>query len=172
MEYDVMLDTGTDFEITDDSLAEWALKKIFEAKKEHKRLSDLIEAERTSLDAKQEKIDRRYESDTGFLLSKLNLYLDSVETKKTKTQETYRLLSGKLVRKFAKQKLTPDKTALLEWCKQNAPECVKHTEEAMWSEVKGKFAIVDGAVICSDTGEIVTCVGVEETPASFDVTGE
>ena len=172
MEYDVMLENNTDFEITDDGLAEGALKKILEAKKEHKRLTELVDAERERLDAKQSKIDSRYENETGYLLSKLNIYIDSVETKKTKTQETYRLLSGKLVRKFAKQKLTPDKNALLEWCKQNAPDCIKHTEEAMWSEVKGKFAIVEGGVICTDTGEFVTCVGVEDTPASFDVTGE
>lgn len=158
------------FEITDDSTAEWALKKIIEAKKERQRLLDLVDAEKQNLDIKKEQINKRYETDTGFLLSKLNTYLDTVDRKKTKTQETYQLLSGKLVRKFAKQKLVPDKEALLEWCKQNAPEYVKHTEEAMWGEVKGKFSIIDGAVICSDTGELVSCVGVEETPTTFDVT--
>lgn len=158
------------FEITDDSTAEWALKKIIEAKKERQRLLDLVDAEKQNLDIKKEQINKRYETDTGFLLSKLNTYLDTVDRKKTKTQETYQLLSGKLVRKFAKQKLVPNKEALLEWCKQNAPEYVKHTEEAMWGEVKGKFSIIDGAVICSDTGELVSCVGVEETPTTFDVT--
>ena len=172
MEYDVTIENNEAFEITDDAVAEWALKKVLEAKKEQNRLTELVNAERERLDLKQREIDKRYENETAFLLSKLHLYLNSVETKKTKTQETYRLLSGKLVRKFAKQKLVPDKVALLEWCKQNAPDCVKHTEEAMWSEVKGKFNIVGDSVICTDTGECVTCVGVEETPATFDVTGE
>lgn len=172
MDYDVTIENNDSFEITDDALAEWALKKILEAKKEQNRLTELVNAERKMLDLKQAKIDSRYENETAFLLSKLNLYLDSVETKKTKTQETYRLLSGKLVRKFAKQKLTPNKETLLEWCKQNAPDCIKRTEEVMWSEVKGKFNIVGDAVICADTGECVTCVGIEETPATFDVTGE
>lgn len=170
MEYDVTMENNTSFEITDDSTAEWALKKIIEAKRERQRLLDLVDAEKQNLDIKKEQINKRYEADTGFLLSKLNTYLDTVDRKKTKTQETYQLLSGKLVRKFAKQKLVPDKEALLEWCKQNAPEYVKHTEEAMWGEVKGKFSIIDGAVICSDTGELVSCVGVEETPTTFDVT--
>ena len=172
MNYDVMMENNETFEITDDGLAEWALKKVIEAKKEQKRLTDLITAERERLDLKQCEIDKRYENDTAFLLSKLNQYLNSVETKKTKTQESYRLLSGKLVRKFAKQKLVPNKEALLEWCKQNAPEFVKRTEEAMWADVKSKFVIIDGGVICSDTGELVSCVSVEETPATFDVTGE
>ena len=162
-------DVKEEFVITTDSEAEWALKKVLEAKRERQRLIDLIEAERAELDRKEEKIEKRYESDTGYLLSKLNAYLDTVERRKTKTQETYQLLSGKLVRKFAKLKLTPNKEALLDWCKQNAPDCVKRTEEAMWGDVKSKFAIVDGAVICTETGEFVSCVGVEEAPSTFDV---
>lgn len=172
MEYDVTIENDTGFEIADDSTAEWALKKVIEAKRERQRLLDLIDAEKANLDMKKEQINKRYETDAGFLLSKLNAYLDTVDRKKTKTQETYQLLSGKLVRKFAKQKLVPNKEALLEWCEQNAPEYVKHTKEAMWGEVKSKFAIVGDTVICTDTGEYVTCVGVEETPATFDVTGE
>ena len=164
------LEVREQFEINDDSSAEWALKKIIEAKRERQRLLDLIDVEKATLDAKKEQVNKRYETDTGFLLSKLNAYLDTVERKKTKTQETYQLLSGKLVRKFAKQKLVPNKEALLDWCKQNAPEYVKHTEEAMWGEVKGKFSIIDGVVIYSDTGELVTCVSVEESPITFDVT--
>ena len=164
------LEIREQFEITDDSTAEWAIKKIIEAKKERQRLLELVDAEKANLEIKKDQINKRYETDTGFLLSKLNVYLDTVDRKKTKTQETYQLLSGKLVRKFSKQKLVPDKEGLLEWCKQNAPEYVKHTEEPMWGEVKGKFSIIDGAVIYSDTGELVTCVGVEETPMTFDVT--
>ena len=164
------LEIREQFEITDDSTAEWALKKIIDAKKERQRLLDLVDVEKQKLEAKKDQINKRYDTDTGFLLSKLNAYLDTVTRKKTKTQETYQLLSGKLVRKFAKQKLVPDKEALLAWCKENAPEYVKRTEEAMWGEVKGKFNIVDGSVIYSDTGEYVPCVGVEETPMAFDVT--
>lgn len=160
------------FEITDDSKAEWAIKKVLEAKKERERLLQLIDAERERLDEKEEKIEKRYESDTAYLMSKLNAYLDTVERKKTKTQEAYQLLSGKLVRKFAKQKLTPDKTALLEWCKENAPEFIKHTEEAMWGEVKSKFAISGANVVCTETGECVQCVNITEEPAEFDVKGD
>lgn len=160
------------FEITDDKTAEWALKKILAAKRERARLTELIEAEREELDRKQEQIEKRYDAATAFLYSKLALYLDTVECKKTKTQETYQLLSGKLVRKFAKVKLVPDKSALLEWCKENAPDCIKHTEEAVWSEAKSKFDIVGDSVFCTETGECVDCVKIEETPMTFDVKGD
>ena len=169
---DEVKEVSEQFEITDDNTAEWAIQKVLEAKAEKERLLSLVEEARKELDLKQERIENRYESDTGFLLSKLNSYLDTVKCKKTKTQESYQLLSGKLVRKFAKQKLVPDKAALLEWCKQNAPDCVKHTEEAMWSEVKDKFSIFGESVVCTETGECVTCVTVAETPSTFDVKGE
>lgn len=166
------VEEGKTFDITDDSTAEWALKKVLAAQKERTRLMDLITAEREELDRKEELIEKRYESDTSYLLSKLNEYLDKVELKKTKTQGSYQLLSGKLVRKFAKKKLVPNKEALLEWCKLNAPDFVKHTEEAMWGDIKGKFDIVGDSVICTETGECVSCVGIEETPMTFDVKGE
>ena len=157
------------FEITDDSAAEWALKKVLEAKEERQRLLDLIESEKDRLDAKKEQVEKKYESNTGYLLSKLNEYFETVTKRKTKTQESYQLLSGKLVRKFAKQKLTPNKEALLQWCKENAPECIKTTEEASWSDVKSKLIICDGAVVYAETGELVNCVSVDEVPPVFDV---
>lgn len=171
MEYieNTEFETNEQFEINDDSAAEWALKKVLLAKSERERLLGLIEAERAELDRKEEKVEKRYESETAFLLSKLNAYLEKVESKKTKTQETYQLLSGKLVRKFAKLKLVPDKPKLLDWCKENAPDCVKVTEEAKWADVKGKFAVVGDNVIFAETGEFVSCVSVEEEPSVFDV---
>lgn len=163
---------NAEFEINDDATAEWALKKVLSAKRERERLLALIKTEREDLDRKEERAEKRYEADTSYLLSKLNAYLDKVERKKTKTQESYQLLSGKLVRKFATQKLVPDDEALLEWCKKNAPEYIKHEETPMWSKVKSKFAIANGIVICAETGECVTCVSVEEKPSAFEVKGD
>lgn len=160
------------FEVIDDSTAEWALKKVLEAKRERERLLELVEAEKALLDEKEKKINIRYDYDTANLLSQLYAYFDTVAKKKTKTQESYQLLSGKLVRKFPKQKLVPDKTALLEWCKDNAPEYIKHTEEAMWGEIKSKFAIMGDVVVNSSTGEVVSCVSVTEEPSTFDVKGD
>jgi hypothetical protein len=160
------------FEITDDSTAEWALKKVLEAKRERERLLELVEKERELLDEKEKKINIRYDSSTAYLLSQLYAYFDTVAKKKTKTQESYQLLSGKLIRRFPKQKLVPDKAALLEWCKDNAPEYIKHTEEAMWGEIKSKFEIMGDVVVNSSTGEVVSCVTVAEEPSTFDVKGD
>ena len=171
IEFEDIAESGQ-FEITDDIMAEWAVKKILGAKRERERLISLIEAELAELEIKRKKVETRYESDTSYLLSRLNAYLDRVDRKKTKTQESYQLLSGKLVRKFPKQKLVPDEAALIAWCKENAKECVKQTERVMWSEVKDKFAVHGNSVIYTETGECVACVKVEEVPCVFDVKGD
>lgn len=159
----------TEFTIDSDEMAEWALKKVLAAKKEKERLTALVDAERESLDRAQENIDKRYESDTSYLLFKLGEYFKTVEHKETKTQESYQLLSGKLVFKKPTQKLEQQKEALLEWCKTNAPEYVRTEQSVEWGQIKKCMRIVGESVIYDATGEVVTGVAVTETAGTFDV---
>lgn len=159
----------TEFIIDSDEKAEWALKKVLAAKKEKERLTALIDAERERLDRAQEDIDKRYENETSYLLHKLSKYFETVEHKTTKTQESYQLLSGKLVFKKPSQKLKQDEGVFLEWCKQNAPEYVKTEESVAWGDIKKQMQIVGDAVIYGATGEIVSGVAVAEVAGVFDV---
>lgn len=159
----------SDFTIETDEMAEWALKKVLAAKKEKERLSALIDTERETLNRKQEEIDKRYENDTSYLISKLNEYFQTVERKETKTQESYQLLSGKLVFKKPAQKMEQNEEALLEWCKTNAPEYVITKQSVAWGQIKKCMQIVGEAVIYDATGEIVSGVTVSETAGTFDV---
>lgn len=159
----------SDFTIETDEMAEWALKKVIAAKKEKERLSALIDAERERLDRAQEDIDKRYENDTSYLIFKLNEYFQTVEHKETKTQESYQLLSGKLVFKKPTQKIEQNEEALLEWCKTNAPEYVITKQSVAWGQIKKGMQIAGDAVIYSATGEIVSGVTISETPGAFDV---
>lgn len=159
----------SDFAIETDEMAEWALKKVLAAKEEKERLSALIEREREILDHKQKEIDKRYESDTSYLILKLNEYFQTVKHKETKTQESYQLLSGKLVFKKPTQKIEQQKEALLEWCKENAPEYVKTEQSVEWGQIKKCMKIVGDVVIYDTTGEIVSGVTISETAGTFDV---
>lgn len=159
----------SDFAIETDEMAEWALKKVLAAKKEKERLSALIDKERETLDRKQEEIDKRYENETSYLIFKLNEYFQTVEHKETKTQESYQLLSGKLVFKKPTQKMEQQKEALLKWCKVNAPEYVRTEQSVEWGEIKKRMKIVGDAVIYDTTGEIVSGVMISETAGTFDV---
>lgn len=158
-----------EFTIDSDEMAEWALKKVLAAKKEKERLTALIDAEREKLDRKQEDIDKRYENDTSYLLYKLSEYFKTVEHKETKTQESYQLLSGKLVFKKPTVKLEQDKNALLNWCKTNAPEYVRTEQSVEWGQIKKCMRIVGESVIYDTTGEVVQGVAITETAGTFDV---
>lgn len=159
----------SEFVIDSDEMAEWALKRVLAAKKEKERLSALIDAERERLDLAQENVDERYEHDTSYLLHKLNKYFETVEHKQTKTQESYQLLSGKLIFKKPSQKMEQDKGAFLAWCKDNASEYVKTEESVAWGEIKKQLNIVGDAVIYGPTGEIVSGVAIAEVAGVFDV---
>ena len=162
-------EAGDVFTIDTDEKAEWALKKVLAAKKEKERLSALIASERERLDRAQDDIDKRYEDDTSYLLFKLGEYFKTVEHKETKTQESYQLLSGKLVFKKPSQKLEQQEEALLEWCKHNAPEYVRTKQSVEWGQIKKCMKIVGDAVIYDATGEIVQGVAVSEVAGVFDV---
>lgn len=159
------------FEITDDSTAEWALKKILAARRERERLTDLVKAEKEELDRHQEQIEKRYEQETAYLLVKLGEYFDTVEHKKTKTQETYQLLSGKLIFKKPTQEMKPDEEALLKWCKENAPDFVQVKESVKWGEFKKRLMLSGESAFYSGTGEAVECITVTEKAGTFDVKG-
>ena len=100
---------------------------------------------------------------------KLNEYFRTVERKETKTQESYQLLSGKLVFKKPTQKMEQNEDALLEWCKTYAPEYVITKESVAWGQIKKCMQIAGDAVVYSATGEIVSGVTISETEGSFDV---
>lgn len=160
------------FTITDDSTAEWALQKVLSAKAERDRLTELVKAEAAKLKTHQELIDKRYENSTGFLLSKLYEYFNTVEHKNTKTQESYQLLSGKLVFKKPKMEANKSEDALLEWCKNNAPKYVKTSESVAWGELKKNLVFNGDIAILKDTGEVVGGISVAESTGSFDVSGD
>ena len=92
-------------------------------------------------------------------------YFDTVEHKATKTQETYKLPTGRLKMKLAGETMVPDKEilALL------YPDLVVQKPDFQWGELKKRLSIVDGKVIDTETGEFVEAVAVEAVPPKFIV---
>jgi len=166
---EVEISESEEFTIDTDEKAEWALKKVLAAKKEKERLLALIDAEHDRLDQKGDAVCKQYENETSYLLFKLGEYFRTVEHKETKTQESYQLLSGKLIFKKPTQKIEPDEEAFLAWCKQNAPEYVRQKESVAWGDIKKQMVVDGNTVIYGATGEVVTGVSVTETAGVFDV---
>ena len=156
--------------IADDGCAEWALRKIQDERTELARLKELAEAQIARIEEKVAAAERRCENGTRFLTNKLAEYFETVPHKKTKTKESYRLLSGSLVKKLGGYSMEKDDEKLLEYLKASGNEdMIKVTEKPAWGEFKKRLEIVGGAVMVKDTGEIVECVTVTENPDTFTV---
>ena len=147
---------GSGFEIDSDDKAEWALQKIEENQKEFDRLSKLAENQIEQIKLKLEKAKTQNENSRCFFTEKLKTYFNNVEHKKTKTQESYKLLSGTLVMKKGKDKIEKDDDELLIFIKQNnLNDFIKTKESVSWSDFKKGLFIKTKEVEDAETGEVV-----------------
>jgi phage host-nuclease inhibitor protein Gam len=159
------------FIVDSDQKCEWCIKKIKAAEDEYVRLMELVQAERKELDLKAEELSKHLESETGYLKGLLFKYFETVEKKETKTQQSYKLLSGSLVlRKPSVKIVKPDETKLVEFLEANGYEKFVQTKKsAAWGEFKKEVEIKDGQVILDDTGEVLDWIDTEEDPGKFEV---
>jgi len=155
--------------ITNDQEAEWALRKISTAEAEANRLAYTCDLEiQRYTKAKQEAI-ARCERDTSYLRAHLERYFDTVPRKTTKTQETYRLPSGVLKRKYQTPSFEKDEDALLAWAKTHADQpYVKVKETANWDAIK-KACLVTDSVLVDENEEVVPGVTVVNRPPVFSL---
>ena len=159
------------FVIDDDNKADWAIRKIDEEKQEFNRIRELAEEQTARIEQKVEAAERRFNQRTSYLRSLLGSYFMQVPHRKTKTQESYRLLSGSLVLKLPKVKPVYEEDELVKYLKESGmPDYIKTEEKARWGELKKLLGLSQGKhPVIKDTGELVECIRVEETPAEFKV---
>lgn len=159
------------FVIDDDNKADWAIRKIDEERQEFNRIRELAEEQTARIEQKVEAAERRFNQRTSYLRSLLGSYFMQVPHRKTKTQESYRLLSGSLVLKLPKVKPVYEEDELVKYLKESGmPDYIKTDEKARWGELKKLLDMSQGKhPVIKDTGELVECIRVEETPAEFKV---
>lgn len=159
-----------EFTIDNDRTAEWALKKIRQEKEEYDRIKALADEVIAEATFKAEQARKRFEANSSFLTSKLAEYFEKVPKKATKTQESYRLLSGTLVRKLATTMASPDKEKLVAWLKSNGyTDYIKTVEEPKWGDFKKLINFDGGMAVIAETGEIVEGITLIEQPPEFKV---
>jgi len=151
-----------DFVIDTDAKAEWALKKIAEARADRdawvKWYEDKIAEIKAQTDFNTMNLER--------LLAE---YFATVPHKKTKTQESYPLKSGKLILKTQNPEYKRDDKTVIDWLKQNnGGQFIKVKEELSWADLKGATAVLDNHIVTID-GEIVPGVEVIEREPKFIV---
>lgn len=154
------------WKIENDSTADWALDKIREAQAEYRRfemvVNDKIAQLQEALEIEKEKMER----ETGFFQGKLCEYFETVPKKATKTQEVYKLPSGRLVKKYKAPKIVRDDAKLVEWLEKNQmPELIKIKKSADWATLKKETEVVGERVISKNTGEVIAGVtAIEQNP--------
>lgn len=157
-----LLEQDTGFRVTDDASAEWCLKKIKEAKADVQRWSEFYADQ-------MKKIKDCADSSISYFEAKLEEYFESVPHKTTKTQESYTLPSGKLVRKQRQPQFDTNDEALVPWLEMNdMSQFVKVKKSADWAALK-KSVIVRGDCVVTADGEIIPGIAVTERPDEFKV---
>ena len=155
-----------EFVIDTDAKAEWALKKIREARADRDRFVAWYES-------KIKEIEEQTDFDTMNLERMLMEYFAATAQahKKTKTQESYSLPSGKLILKTQNPEYdykTNQKDAIA-WLKaNNKTEYIKVKEELAWDELKKVTGTFGGNVVTED-GEIIPGIKVTEREPKFVV---
>lgn len=158
------------FRITDDKSADWAIRKIKEEAEEKDRLISLANSQIDDLKSQIVNLEQNYETKTGYLKGLLSEYFDTVQHKETKTQESYKLLSGSLVMKKPSQRICKDDDSLVTYLeKNNLNNFVDVKKSPKWAEFKKQTEIIDGKVIDTASGEVIDCLTVEDVPVSFNV---
>ena len=161
---ELLNDAREEFTVTDDAAAEWCMKKIRK-----------IEADRAMWKAhyetQMEKVNKAADDDVAYFTAKLEEYFASVPHKATKTQESYTLPGGKLIRKKQQPKFETDDEALVPWLEDNfMGQLVKVKKSADWAALKKVCSVTpDGEHVATDEGEIIPGVTVTQRPDVFKV---
>ncbi|MCD8190705.1 MAG: host-nuclease inhibitor Gam family protein [Clostridiales bacterium] len=161
----------TGWRIDSDSKADWALRKIAEAEEEYNRLAELADQRIAELKARKDAEATRRDNAVEPLKAALQEYFQTVKpSTDTKTQTTYRLLSGTLVQKKPSVKMSMDSDKLAEWLMSEGREEYLKVSP-VWGELKKKLVATGGGAAFADTGEMVEGVTSEEVPGEFQIKG-
>jgi hypothetical protein len=163
-EIPVLLDEHDGFHVTDDKAAEWCMKKIQEAETDRAMWKAHYEAQ-------MQKVNESADSAVAYFTARLEEYFASVPHKASKTQESYFLPGGKLVKKKQQPEYKTDDNELVPWLENNfMRQLVKIEKKADWAGLKKVVNITpDGLHVATDDGEIVPGVIVTPRPDVFKV---
>ena len=166
---DDLLADNTEWQITDDGKADWAIEKVNEAIAERDRLVKIAQDKIKELQDKVGMLVGGCNAKTQYLTDKLFGYFQTITPTATKTQSTYKLLSGKLVLKHQQPEYTVNQSDALAWAAVSAPEFIKVEKTFTWGAYK-KYTEVQGEnVVSTETGEVIPGVVAKAREDIFEV---
>lgn len=179
-EEDMFRNTGIivgTWNITEDALADWALRKIRMAKDSLLRRQDTAEEQILKWKTWLEEESKDDEATIRFFETKLRMYFEAQRAAGALgKKKSYGLPNGKLVTRKVQPKYKYDDADLIAYLKETHPKFVNTTvvEKAQWGEFKKTIELQeqeDGSVIAVDTGtgEILGFVDVTPEDEEFKV---
>lgn len=166
---DDLLTDYSGFVIDNDNTADWALRKVKEYNDEYERIAAIADERIRELQEKKRKLAERREMKVNYFTTHLQMYFETVPHASTKTQETYKLLSGRLVLKRQQPEFVRDEAVLVDWAKTNTPDLVQVKESVSWGELKKMVAVDGDKVVIAETGEVVPGVTAQPREDVFEV---
>ena len=159
------------FKIDNDNAAEWALERIRESTDDANRLLKIIAAKREELDLQEKQINDRLEGQTRYLKGLLEGYFRSgLKTKSTKTQDSYKLLSGTLIMKKPSWGYLKDEKAIIQALHDmGKEEYVETVEKLKWADFKKTLVFDNDTVYDPDTGMMIDGITAIQEPEHFEV---
>lgn len=163
-------ETREQFTINNDNLADWAVKKVLDSEEESNRLIAIGRQQIADINKKISDIQSKSESKQSFLKEKLFEYFESVEpSKATKTQSTYQLFSGRLIKKKQQPTYEKDEESMLAWARVNTPAFVEIKESLAWGELKKQTDTQGENIIYKETGEVIPGIKAVEREDKFEI---
>lgn len=160
------------FRIDNDKTADWAINQIHEAEDERDRLITLAEEKIKDLTDRIEELKAKCDNETAYLRSCLAEYFTTVPTKETKTQKSYKLISGTLIFKKPSAKINHNDEALIKYLEENdGLDYIKIKKSVDWAEFKKQLIIDGDNVVDKELGVVLdnSVCSVEDVPASFTI---
>lgn len=153
----------TPFIVDNDQKAEWAARKIREARQDTKAWTEYYEQQLSA-------IRRANEETEAYFAALLADYFETVPHKATKTQESYSLPSCKLVLKAQQPEFNRDEAVLCDYLdKKGRDDLVKITRRADWAALKKMLNVMkDGTCVDAD-GEVVEGVQAFSRQPEFKI---
>lgn len=139
----------TPFTVDNDQKAEWAARKIREARQDTQKWTEYYERQLSA-------IRRANEETEAYFAALLADYFETVPHKATKTQESYSLPSCKLVLKAQQPEFNRDEAVLCDYLdKKGRDDLVKITRRADWAALKKTLKVMEDGTCVDADGEVV-----------------
>lgn len=153
----------TPFIVDNDQKAEWAARKIREARQDTQKWTEYYERQLAAI--------RRANEDTeAYFAALLADYFETVPHKATKTQESYSLPSCKLVLKAQQPEFNRDEAVLCDYLdKKGRDDLVKITRRADWAALKKTLKVMEDGTCVDADGEVVEGVQAFSRQPEFKV---